>query len=114
MGQAFSLSPGLAIDFLDLGDTAEAQQRPRPRLLKIHSETKVVGDFHLEVEIELVIQITFKVLPAKEAGKAPPQDAQACHNDSPDGLRKRPRMAEIRSQFCVSAASCFLPARVMR
>jgi hypothetical protein len=95
------------------GNAAEAPQSDETGLLRRHALTEVFADFHLEMKLELFIQIMFHCPLAKETAETLQKHAQWRHDASPEGLRKRAMISEMRSQFSLSAASCFLPARVM-
>jgi hypothetical protein len=65
------------------------------------------------MKIEFFIDIGFQISLAKKAGEPGQKYAYFCHDDSLAGFAKRDKIPAIRSQFAASAASCFLPARVM-
>jgi hypothetical protein len=101
------------IGLLDLSDAAEAPQGCRARLRGGHALADVFGGFQLQMEMEFFIQVAFQASSANETGKPAQKHTQPGHDDSPVCLANRARMPDMRCQFLASAASCFLPARVM-
>jgi hypothetical protein len=95
------------------GNAAKAPQSRETGMLRRHAFTEVFADFHLEVKLELFIQIMFHCPLAKETAETLQKHTPRRHDASPEGFRKRAMISEMRSQFSLSAASCFLPARVM-
>ena len=58
-------------------------------------------------------EIALQAALRKQTTQASQQNAHSCHGRLSVGFRNRAMMVLIRSQFSASAASCFLPARVI-
>jgi hypothetical protein len=65
------------------------------------------------MKIELFIEIGFEVSLPQKTRESGEEYTPVCHDDSLAGFAKRDKIPAIRAQFAASAASCFLPARVM-
>ena len=70
-------------------------------------------DFHLQMKIEFVVDVALEPSLANQTSKPRQEHTEPRHDDAPAGFTNRAMMPEIRSQFSASAASCFLPVRVM-
>src|SRR5207244_4379358 len=100
----------VALLFLDLLDSTETEQRLATSFLRRQALAQVVLDHQAEMFLDLGVKF---VLGAR-LSKQPQNAREECPHDYLE-LRasRRPMTPDIRSQFWVSEASCFLPARVM-
>ena len=106
----------LAMHFTEQVRPAEPEQRLTPRLGRRQAVPAAFVDQQLEMRGQLFVELAVQPLvPRPPPTAATTIDAQpAASSVGPPSLaRTRPITAASRSQFSVSATSCFSPALVM-
>ncbi len=100
--------------FLDLHRSSESHDGGPACFVRRHAAADVVGDQHLQVRVDLAIEVV--VLRARAEGAADARDGgpePAAHGYRSDIRSSRPITPAMRPQFAVSSASCRRPARVI-
>ena len=92
-------------------DTFEAEKRLPARLVPRHPAAEVVVDLHLQMAVELVLQLSVMPAATEQPTEAPQQHPQPRHDDSP-GARNRARIAVVCCHSRAAFSTWFLPARV--
>ena len=106
--------PRVAMPFAERCRQAEFEESVAPRVrFGQPAPTGLIGQ-QLEVRGQFIVELPIEPVPADERSQARPEQAEeGGHDSAPGSASTRPIMAATRSQFSVSAASCFSPALVM-
>ena len=100
------------MDFLGLGDTAEATPRRTACVFGGKALPEVLLSRFGKMTGDLVIDLAIH-LPSTKEGRQPAQeDPQACHDGSSEIFRKRSTMLAARCHCASSLWSCLRPAAV--
>ena len=107
--QSFEQREAFAIPVVFFGrrDAAELEDRGSPGVTGAHAGAHFVCDVQLQVGLELGSHVPLPILLLDEAAKPEEQRAQASHERSSSGARKRAMIAVACSHSRASFATCF-------